>query len=219
MNTHSVATITEDVRVCLDELGVNEAEFLMDSDSSDMDSVIASKIPDALRFVNMNADVALLEPKVVAWVIGNEYHGKVYRVRLERDFLRFCYATMEGWSRPVVDPILFGNKEYAALKNPITTGYPDNPKAALVLGRGEMYLELYTCPKSGNLSAELAYMPVPEREYIDVDGCDEPIESYSISDKVYKAVVYYTAGLTLMTFKDAHADSLMNQSLQIIGVK
>jgi hypothetical protein len=32
-------------------------------------------------------------------------------------------------------------------------------------------------------------------------------------------VMYYTAGLTLLTYKDAHADALMNQAISFIGAK
>lgn len=216
MKTYSVATITNDVRVCIDEIGVNESEFLLGSDSSDMDAIIASKIPEAIRFVYMNADIALLEPTVHAALVSKDFYGKMYRFRLERDFLRFCYVTMAGWSNPVVAPILFGDKEYAALKNPITTGYPDNPKAALVLGRGEKYLELYTCPTSGDLSMELGYMPMPNEEYEEREDFEHLISVYRIPEKVYKAIVYYVAGLTLLTFKDTHANSLINQTNQLI---
>ena len=49
MAEKSVDTIVADVRVCLDEIGANEAEFLLDADSEDMNAVIKSKISDAIR--------------------------------------------------------------------------------------------------------------------------------------------------------------------------
>lgn len=216
MEPTSVDTIITDVRVCFDEIGLHDAEFLTDEEK-DVDTIIESKIGDALRFVCLHADLGYLEPTVKKGIVESDASG-VVEVVLEDNFLRFCYAYLDGWRFPVTEHILYTEKEYATLKNPITTGYPDNPKAALVdkvkLTDGEAsnsrVLELYSIDKNTKVSCVYGYIS---------EITSDTNDNYNIPDKVYRGLVYYTAGLTLLTFKDAHADSLMNQAMQMIGAK
>ena len=43
-------------------------------------------------------------------------------------------------------------------------------------------------------------------------------EKVSVSDRLVQALVYYIAGLTLLTYKDEHADSMFNQALVLMGI-
>ena len=52
----SVSDIVSEVKICIDEIGLNDAEFLGTQDNEEMDTIIKSKISEALRFVNGNAD-------------------------------------------------------------------------------------------------------------------------------------------------------------------
>ena len=54
--------ILNDVKICIDEIGLNDAEFIGTQDNAEMDTIISSKIMDALRYVQGNADWSLLEP-------------------------------------------------------------------------------------------------------------------------------------------------------------
>lgn len=51
-----VSDIVSEVKICIDEIGLNDAEFLGTQDNEEMDTIIKSKISEALRFVNGNAD-------------------------------------------------------------------------------------------------------------------------------------------------------------------
>lgn len=211
----SIADIVADVKICIDEIGLNESEFLISNDNIDMDTIIESKISDALRFANLNADLSLLEPifEKKTDKTKSEGMGKV-SIPLEDSFLRLCYAKMPDWGIPVTEAILYTEAEYATLYNPITTGYPDNPKAAIVEGvsvKNEVVtnvktLELYS---SDSADATIGYISEAEME----GG------KYNIAEKIYRGLVYYISGLTLLTYKDAHADSLFNQALIMIGAK
>lgn len=227
--TISVDTIIADVEKCIDEIGIdeigideirnNESEWLSDKDNKEMNSIITSKIEDALRFVYMNADSSLLD---LTWKGDSELtklptHStsdktSYYECLLADDVLRLCYVKATGWQFHLTEPILYTDKEYATLKNPITTGYPDNPKMALVFKKNNnenaKVLELYGV-EGENPTVSIAYMAEPK----------ETNSSYDIPSKVYRAAVYYVAGLTLLTYKDSHADSLFNQALIMIGAK
>lgn len=196
--------IIADVKVCFDEIGLNDAKFLTGTDNAEMDTIIASKIGDALRFVGLHADVGYLEPTVIEESVTAE--NGVVDYKLPDDFLRMIYAQLSDWLFAVTEPIFYTEKEYATLKNPITTGYPDNPKVAITANK---HLELYTTKSS---DAKLTFGYIGEAK-------PNNNNEWPIPEKVYRGFVYYTAGLTLLTYKDAHADALMNQAMMMIGAK
>lgn len=205
MTEKSVDTIVSDVRVCLDEIGLNEAELIGGTDTDDMNEVIESKIADAIRYVYLNADLAFITPSVKSARVTSDNKG-VVRITLDEDFLRLCFARLADWEFTVTEAIAHTDKRYAALKNPITTGYPDNPKAAIVESNGKK-LELYSSnTKGGDVEYTYGYIANPIVE----------IDKYDIDERVYRAVVYQTAGLTLQAFKDAHADSMFNMALTMM---
>lgn len=211
MRYESVDTIVEDVKVCFDEMGVNDADLLAGTDNMEMATIIESKIGDALRFVNLHADVGYLEPTVITangttLPVANGVADYV----LPEDFLRMVYAKLDDWLFAVTEPIYYTDKEYATLKNPITTGYPDNPKVAIT---ADKHLELYTTKST---AAVLTFGYIGETEQIS-EG--ENKGKWPIPGKLYRAVIYYIAGLTLLTYKDAHADALLNMAITIMGAK
>lgn len=209
MADKSVDTIVSDVRVCLDEIGINEAELIGGTDSRDMDDIIKSKIPDAIRYVYLNADLALISPSFKSGEAGSDRNGMV-AISIDNTFLRLVYAKLEDWAFSATEAIMHTDKRYATLKNPITTGYPDNPKAAIVDNDSARTLELYSSnTKNGDVNYTYGYIDTPSM----VGG------KYNIDDKVYRAVVYHAAGLTLLTFKDAHADAMFNMALTLMGAK
>lgn len=212
---YSVDTIVSDVQTCIDEIAKNDAEWLLGQDAEEMDGIIKSKIYDAVRFVFLHADLGLLE---LMWTNGTANATEnVAKVPLDNSVLRICYAKLNGWIRALSEPIIYTDKEYATLLNPITTGHPDNPKMAVNETATGKQLEMYGVDASENVKYELGYMPEPA----ETEGTEtnKGKKVYNIPEKVYRGVVYYTAGLTLLTYKDAHADALMNQAIEMIGAK
>ena len=189
--------IVNDVRECIDEIGLNDAVFVGGTDDAEMSVIIQSKIVDAIRFVLLSADTVLLEPK------SEEYTSNG---ALPVDFLRMCLITSTSWSIPVYRLIPGNSKEYASLKNTHTTGFTDNPKVALTFANKSKQLEFYPSLTNG---ATLYYVPEPSIS----NG------KYSIPERLYRGVVYYAAGLTLSAYKDAHASNLMGQAMEMIGGK
>lgn len=211
MAEKSVDTIVSDVRICLDEIGINEAELIGGTDSGDMDDIIKSKIPDAIRYVYLNADLALISPSTITGKETSDRNGMV-TISIPNTFLRLVYAKLEDWAFSATEAIMHTDKRYATLKNPITTGYPDNPKAAIYEGDGDVdrKLELYSSAiKGGDVGYTYGYIDTPSM----AGG------NYNVDDKVYRAVVYHAAGLTLLTYKDAHADAMFNMALTLMGAK
>ena len=219
----SVSDIVSDVRMCIDELGLDESQFVGGTEDAEFEDVIKSKIEDALRYVSLNGSLDVLE---FTWMKGEASVSdkKHVDIPLPANLLRLCVVNVDGWP-PMYKAIRGEDREYMMLKNPITTGYPDNPKMAIVTkayaavmptsedgGISEStnnVLELYGYPDNDGTPYLVAYMPEPSKVN----------EQYDIPAKAYRGVVYYTAGLTLLTYKDAHADALMNQAISLIGAK
>lgn len=218
----SVTTIVSDVRVCLDEIGLNDASLISGSDNAEMNSIIESKIEDAISYVYRNADETLV---LLGDIDREEYtsggYGETsspYTFGLPADTLRVLYVVMlENSSTTTIKEkvvgvpihhIIYSNeKEYATLFNPITTGHDDNPKVGVDLA--QLTFSLYGPTLGGGKRVELGYLGMPTKSN----------SAYNISESLYRAVVYYIAGLVAMTYKDAHADSLFNMAISSMGVK
>lgn len=218
MLKQSLESIVSDVRVCIDENASNEAEFLFRSDDTELDTIIKSKIEDAIRYALRNANLSFLEPTVQDYKVNIVGNGVKYaRVTLEEKFLRFVSVKSEGWAHHVSEPILSTDRAYATLKNPITTGHLDNPKAAIILDGGKKLLELYGMPQKDDdnpiVKVTLSYI-----SDVHIGKPDETTGTVycDIPNKVYRGVIYYTAGATLQAFKDAHGDALISQATQMI---
>ena len=85
----SVSDIVSEVKICIDEIGLNDAEFLGTQDNEEMDTIIKSKISEALRFVNGNADWSLLEPNKII-TDGTIEEDLVAHVSLPENYSRIC---------------------------------------------------------------------------------------------------------------------------------
>lgn len=217
MLKQGLESIVSDVRVCIDENASNESEFLSGSDDKELDTIIKSKVEDAIRYALRNANLSFLEPTVNDYKANIVGDGVKYaRITLEETFLRFVSVKSEGWAHHVSEPILSTDRAYATLKNPITTGHLDNPKAAIMLDGEKKLLELYGMPQKNDdnqiVKVTLSYISDVHIGDPDSEGkiyCDIP-------NKVYRGVIYYIAGATLQAFKDAHGDVLISQAAQMI---
>lgn len=201
--------ILNDVKICIDEIGLNDADFIGSQDNVEMDTIISSKIMDALRYVQGNADWSLLEPDLF---IDRETEGvTVYegigKIILPDNFMRLCYARFSSWPLFLSEPIYWNDKEYATLSDPYATGTWERPKIAMTMHK-KRTLELYKAKD--------------EKDEIEVGIIIEPVLTeegeVNISEKLYIALVYYIAGLTLLTYNDPHADDMINQALVLMGV-
>lgn len=212
----SVPEIIDAVKICIDEIGLNDAEFEGSQDNMEMETIIRSKIIDALRFINGNADWSLIEPDTVLTeaseaVATNE--NLVGIVRLPDNFMRLCYARFSSWPLYLSsEQIIYWNEtEYATLSDPYATGTWERPKIAMVLNPGRT-LQMYKA-KTAEDNAEVGILTEPV-----INEDEDGEESIDISPKLLQALIYYISGLTLLTYKDEHADSMFNQAMALAGI-
>lgn len=223
MAQRSVDEIVYDVRVTLDEMVSTEAELEDVPSDEELDIVIKSKVLDALAFVNKNAKAALLEPDVVVSVSSatengnggvvqpNTAAGFVGALTLRADYIRLCYAKFYSWDRALGegDIIPMTSAEYGLLKYPETTGTAARPKVAMTFDlKGQKVLELYSGVAESDVMV-VGYMVEPTV----TDG-----GSVMVGDAVYRAMVYYIAGLVMVTYNDQQrAQSFFTQAEELIG--
>lgn len=206
----TVEDIIKEVKICIDEIALNDADFLNDQDNQEMDTIIRSKIIDALRYVNGNADWSFLVPDET---IGEGFIGEnlVGKVVLPDNFMRLCYARFQSWSIFISEPIYWNDKEYATLSDQYATGTWERPKLAMVL-HPKRTLELYKA-KDENDKIEVGFMIEPKIIK------DESGDYINIGDKLDSALIYYISGLTLLTYKDNHAEAMFNQAMVLMGIQ
>ena len=100
----SVSDIVSEVKICIDEIGLNDAEFLGTQDNEEMDTIIKYKKSEALRFVIGNADWGLLEPNKII-TDGTITDDLVAHVSLPENYSRISYARLSSWPLFISDPI------------------------------------------------------------------------------------------------------------------
>ncbi len=207
-----VKDIIEKVKICIDEIGLNDAEFVGTQDNQEMDTIIRSKIAEAVRFIKGNADWDYIEPDTVitsGTISGKVGDNQVVSVTLPSNYLRLCYARLSSWPLYLSDPIYWNDKEYATLCDQYATGTWERPKLALVMKPGKV-LELYSA-KGASDKIEVGILT-------DLSSNDLTTEdNISIPVKLEPALIYYIAGLTLLTYRDSHADNMFNQALLLMG--
>lgn len=203
MKSLSVDHIRKKVRACLDELGLNDACFMEeDQDSVEFNGVVEYRILEAVKYVHLNASHHLLDGIVLPG--SPTISGGVGKMTLPVNFLRLISFRMSDWIRPVCDIITEYDAEYHKQADEYARGTFESPVCALVkTGEGDV-LEFYSCKDDKAKIAHALYLPLPV--YEDVNH----IPHVSICEKLEDAIINQVAGLVLLTYKDQHADSLIN---------
>lgn len=185
--------IMQDVRICLDQN--MESDALIESSDIDtlaLDEIIKSKILEAIQRVHRDAPNYLLEG-------GHNFGDAVYWRELEsgwvllpQDFLRLVVFEMDDWEQAVYQAISTDDPEYEKQRSRFKgiRGTAQRPVCAIAIRPEGRVLEFYSCKSTDAQVSRAIYMPYPK---IDEDG------GVDISERCYNAVVYTTAGLTLMT--------------------
>lgn len=211
-----IENILKDVRVALDENGVSEPLVsISDNDTLLLDDLIKNKIVDAVRMVAVQAPGSMLDEGVdfsesdLVWPSGVDGIGWAY-MTLPKDFLRLVYFKMSDWRRGVTEVIYPDNPLYARQKSRYAgvRGNPENPVCAIVTKPPYKVLECYSSNTAGKVSIEVArYLTMPE---IDQQGI------VNICQMLYRPVIYYLAGLVLMSLGDNRAENFINLSMNFM---
>lgn len=212
----TVGELVRKVRITIDEIALNDAEFSGIQDNSEMEAIIREKILEAVRYVHEKAAPEYLE----AGTVLTEGNGGemtvderlVGRLPLPDNLLRVCYARFLSWPLRVTEYILLGDKEYAMLQDPYTTGTWERPKVAMLPRASKWELELYSA-RTADDRWEVGLITLPK-----IEKGNDGEELIQISERLLPSLVYYLSGLTLLTYDEQRADSMFNMALALMGV-
>jgi hypothetical protein len=210
MKNFSVEEIIEAVRTKLDEIGLNESEMMAsESDNVNLDSVIESCIGNAYRYVSLQADVQMLEGKILAspgMTIGTDL---VAKMMLPTDFLRLVGIRLSSWKTSVNRLVEEHSPEYMMQSNRFLCGTPERPVAALVHTMTGKQIELYKAASEKDSLKSFVYIP----------SLPDGFGSVEISDQTADAFIYYIAALTLVTFREEAAANFMSVARNLLGLE
>lgn len=204
---YQIDRIVEDVRICMDHNMKSESLIKeLDIDTLSLDEIIKSKIVEAVQKVHLEAPNYLLEGgynfgDALYW--GDKESGWVL---LPDDFMRLVVFEMDDWERPVYTAISSDDTDYEKQRGRVKAlrGTPQRPVCVLGIRPEGKVLEFYSCKNRDAQVSRGIYLPYP---LIDKYG------GIDISKRCYNSVVYLSAGLTAMTYKDTEtATSLMEMS-------
>lgn len=164
------------------------------------------------------------------------------------DYYRLVRAKLLSWKKIFTDSDLNDDSEYVKQNDKYAQGTWERPALFLIKKNGQYQLEFYCAREEFEEGIELEYLsvpavhsridddeddddnddggdvfPTPVGDVDDNDGVDDdadkPVYYYEISDKLEDALIYYLAGLVLLTLNDPHADSMFNLATTQMGIQ
>lgn len=198
------------VRVVVD-MNRNSLPLLEDEDidTVSFDEIIYSKLCDAVRMVEMEAPLNMLEQghlfgDSVTWLED----GKGWTL-LPDDFMRLIVFKMSDWSYPVSEAITQDDPKYSRQwsKWKGVCGNPERPVVALVNRAEGQVLEFFSCRDETATVDQAVYVPIPT---IDENG------GIDVSEKCYQAAVYRAAALALSSIGDQLATTMIELSKSML---
>ena len=200
-----VDELVKEVRVTLDENQV-ESEYLQSStENMELNEIIRSKMPDAVRGIVEMCPVSLLNADALTLADDDRTENEDGSgfVVLPNDFLRLVSFKLASWNRSVTSVADEESPTGLMQRNAFTRGTPMKPVCVLShKADGRRVLEYFTA-SGGNDTVERA-LYVPNPSIVTEDGN----EKISIPHLLRAAIVNYCAGLTCFSRGDAEQGNL-----------
>ena len=199
------------VRVAID-MNHNSTPLLVDDDidTESFDEIIYAKLVDAVRVVEQEAPLHLLEQ-------GHQFggdnvnwteNGKGWLV-LPDDFMRLVVFKMSDWKLSVSDAISQDDplylRQFSKWKG--ISGNPEKPVVAIVNRAEGTVLEFFSCNDDTATIEQAVYVPYPK---IDIDG------GIDVSEKCYRAAIYRAASFALASIGDQLSTTMLELSKSLL---
>lgn len=203
--------MARDVRVAVD-MNHDSTPLLADNDTDTVsfDEIIHAKLCDAVRMVEQEAPLHLLEQ-------GHRFGGNVNWsgngrgwMVLPDDFMRLVAFKMSDWHYSVSEAITQDAPSYTRQfsKWKGISGNPERPVVAVVNRAEGNVLEFFSCNDDTATVEQALYVPYPK---IDPDG------GIDVSEKCYRAAVYRAAALALASIGDQLSTTMIEMSKSLLN--
>lgn len=193
---HSVDDIKKDVRITINQnMSDNVLINVADIDTLSIDDIIRSKIVEATKEVECNANPDMIDNSIQLSNISVNWKSAtgvgMGSITLPDDFMRLLIFQMSDWSRPASiiteDSPLYAQQ---SSRYPGIRGCPQRPVVAICRRGTGLVLEFYSCSAGASVFIRNAlYIQEPEIKS----------EKINVSEKLYKAIVYKIASLTCVS--------------------
>ena len=229
---YKVSDILHDVRIILDENGVSvPLTSLGDVDTLSLNTLIESKIEDAARIVELQAPLHLLSANGSDFGSGQgvNWHdstnpgiGSGY-IALPTDFLRLICFRMSDWAYPVSEVIYPHDPRYALQHSRYqgVKGNPQSPVVAIQTGESSSVLEFYSCDGGEDVTVSIAKYLKEPKIATSTEGNGDEAESYKVidlCDKLFRAILYYTAYLVSCDVAPAVSSHFLSISKELAEI-
>lgn len=199
------------VRVAVD-MNHSSTPLLVDDDidTESFDEIIYAKLVDAVRVVEQEAPLHLLEQ-------GHQFgsdnvnwteNGKGWII-LPDDFMRLVVFKMSDWKLSVSDAISQDDplylRQFSRWKG--ISGNPEKPVVAIVNRAEGTVLEFFSCNDDTATIEQAVYVPYPK---IDIDG------GIDVSEKCYRAAIYRAASFALASIGDQLSMTMLELSKSLL---
>lgn len=209
MSNYRVSLIVEKVRVALDENQTTTSLLTGSSETLSLNAIIEQKIAHAARQITERAPSHLLDGGVafatsLTWPSAATGMGYGWTA-LPADFMRLVIFQMSDWARPVLNPIKDTDPEYFLQKSNFKgiKGSTAKPVCAITTYETGKVMEFYSCGAGLGVTVKTArYLAYPEAKI------SNEVLVYDLCPKLFDAIIYQTAGLVAMTYKDAISGTL-----------
>ena len=203
--------MVKDVRVAID-MNHSDPQLLVekDTDTASLNEIIYEKLADAVRIVEMEAPLNMLEQghqfvESITW----RDNGRGWLI-LPDDFMRLIVFKMSDWRLSVStaiaqdDPLY--SRQFSKWKG--ISGNTERPVVAIVNRAEGNVLEFFSCNDNTATIEQAVYVPMPK---IDEDG------GIDVSEKCYRASVYRAAALALASVGDQLATTMIELSKSLLN--
>lgn len=223
--TYNSEAIVRAVKVIIDENESSEPLIAeMDTDQLQTDELIRSLISHALNRICMSAPNELISDMAVSYeaslmdgalqALGNRGYGKY--VVAPKDAIRLVSVYAADWEQPVREFITADDARYQLQRSRIAgvRGTIYDPVVAYVNNPMEngSRIELYTTEED---KANVMYIP----SFTDGDGEESEDASFSLTSRIYSALLYAIANLYFVSIGESgRAEMMAGEVNHLLGL-
>lgn len=200
----TVAQVVTDVRTAIDEIGLNDGEFLPGTDEEQLETLIKGRLCEAVDWVHSSAALELMSGDEFTHVNVPDSTGSVSVT----DMIRFVQGKGNGWKNAVRELTEDGTAEYDMAVDEYVGASVDRPAVVLKYVSG---------------GRELSLLPVGAGSVVYVKKATTYVEqgsqeSIKVDKNLYAAMLNYLGGLVLMVLNDDRGENMVQMAKGEIGL-